>query len=198
MSKTIDNEYIITSDDMLLMNILNKIEEDDDEESFYILKQVVSKKNGILYYSAKSTEGLGFDSMFLDAKKGSEENLSVSDLIAYALAHEDKIIGYTTLKKKNFKGVISKIGIISGYDIAGKVIKDIPIYNKVPTNVIGILPVERVDENSGESVIKYIFVCSTNTIMDFIYKAITIGTFAGIILYKLITFVINSIEMAKM
>lgn len=196
MSKFSEEGYYITNENMLLMNILEEIEKEDDEESFNILKNVVAKKNGILYYPIKSAAGVGFDGLFPDIKK-TDEGLSISDLVAYALDNEENIIGYTTLKKKKFRGIISKIGIISGNDIEGKVINNIPIYNKVPTNVIGILPIEDIDETTGEKEIKYIFVCSNNSVIDLIYKIVTVGTFAGILLYKLINFILKSIEMAN-
>ena len=192
MDENIKAGYEITDEDMVLINILDEIEKEDDEESFNILKEVAVKKNGLLYYPLNDTAQVGFDGLFPNIKK-TDEPMLVSDLIAHVLANEDLIIGYTTLSSKKFKGFISKIGIISGTNIEGKALKEIPIYNKVPTKVIGIIPVNQTDID-GKPIIKYLLVCTKNTFMDFLYKTIFVGTFVGLILYKFYSFVEDAVR----
>lgn len=192
MEEKINIGYDITNEDMVLMNILEEIEKNDDEESFNILKDVVVKKNGILYYPLSDSSIVGFDGMFSDVNKTGEQ-LTTNDLVAHAIANEELIMGYTTLTKKNFKGFISKIGNITGENLKGKPIKNVPIYNKVPTKVIGILPVTQTDD-SEQQIIKYLLVCSKNTFMDLLYKVIFTGTFAGLLIYKFYNFIEGTIR----
>lgn len=193
MKETTENiGYAITDEDMLLLNLLDEIEKEDDEESFNIFKEVVAKKNSLLYYPLNEYSKVGFDGLFPNINT-TDEAMSVNDLVTHAIANEELIIGYTTLSSKKFKGFISQIGTITGTNLSGKNIKDIPIYNKVPTKVIGILPIRQEDEN-GQQITKYLLVCSNNTFMDLLYKTIFVGTFIGIAAYKFYSFIAETIQ----